>query len=133
MDEHHTVEDTALALGTALAKALGDKRSIERYGFLLPMDEALAEVVIDLSGRPYFCFEGSFRRDCVGELPTELVAHFFESLSQSLRCTLHMTLKRGQNDHHKIEALFKGMGRCLRQALRHSPFEQGIPSTKGVL
>lgn len=133
VDEHHTVEDTALALGSALAKALGDKRGIERYGFWVPMDEALAEVVIDLSGRQYFVFEGKFTREYVGELPTELVSHFFESFAQSLRCNLHMTIKRGENEHHKIEALFKGFGRCLRQAFRASPYEQGIPSTKGSL
>lgn len=133
VDEHHTVEDTALALGSALAKALGDKRSIERYGFWVPMDEALAEVAIDLSGRPYFVFDGKFKREYVGELPTELVSHFFESFAQSLRCNLHMTIKRGENEHHKIEALFKGFGRCLRQAFRASPYEQGTPSTKGSL
>ena len=133
VDEHHTVEDTALALGAALSKALGDKRGIERYGFILPMDEALVEVAVDLSGRPYFVFDGNFTREFVGELPTELVSHFFESFAQSLRCTLHMTIKRGRNEHHKIEALFKGLGRCLRQAFRQSSYEQGIPSTKGSL
>lgn len=144
VDEHHTTEDTALALGSALAKALGDKRGIERYGFWpsawkrkfwmrVPMDEALAEVVIDLSGRPYTVFDGKFKREYVGELPTELIPHFFESLAQSLRCNLHMTIRRGHNEHHKIEALFKALGRCLRQAFRQSPDEQGIPSTKGSL
>ncbi|NOS68271.1 MAG: bifunctional histidinol-phosphatase/imidazoleglycerol-phosphate dehydratase HisB [Candidatus Peribacteraceae bacterium] len=133
VDEHHTVEDTALALGSAMATALGDKRGIERYGFVLPMDEALAEVAIDLSGRPYFVFDGKFEREFVGELPTELIPHFFESLAQSLKCNLHMTIKRGSNEHHKIEALFKGLGRSLRQAFRQSPFEKDIPSTKGSL
>lgn len=133
VDEHHTVEDTALALGSALSKALGDKRGIERYGFWVPMDDALAEVVIDLSGRPYFVFEGNFEREYVGELPTELVPHFFESFAQSLKCNVHMTIKRGRNEHHKVEALFKGLGRCLRQAFRKSPFEQDVPSTKGSL
>jgi imidazoleglycerol-phosphate dehydratase / histidinol-phosphatase len=133
VDEHHTVEDTGLALGSAMAQALGDKRGIERYGFLLPMDEALAEVAIDLSGRPCFVFNGSFRREYVGELPTELVPHFFESLAQTLRCGLHMTIRRGKNEHHKIEALFKGLGRCLRQAFRGCPHERGVPSTKGSL
>ena len=131
IDEHHTVEDTALTLGAAIAEALGDKRGIERYGFLLPMDEALAEVAIDLSGRPYFVFEGDFKREYVGELPTELVPHFFESFAQALKCNLHMTIRRGKNEHHKVEALFKGLGRCLRQAIRQSPYETGIPSTKG--
>lgn len=133
VDEHHTTEDTALALGAALSMALGDKRGIERYGFILPMDEALAEVAVDLSGRPYFVFDGAFTREFVGELPTELIPHFFESLAQSLKCNLHMTIKRGSNEHHKIEALFKGLGRCLRQAFRPSPYERGIPSTKGSL
>ena len=133
VDEHHTMEDTALALGSALSQAIGNKRGIERYGFILPMDEALAEVAVDLSGRPYFVFEGSFAREYVGKLPTELVPHFFESLAQSLKCTLHMTIKHGRNEHHKVEALFKGLGRCLRQAFRQSPFEKGIPSTKGSL
>lgn len=133
VDEHHTVEDVALALGAALAEALGDKRGTERYGFLLPMDEALAEMALDLSGRPYFVFDGEFKREYVGELPTELVAHFFESLAQALKCNLHMTIRRGKNEHHKIEALFKGLGRCLRQACRGCPHERGIPSTKGSL
>jgi len=133
VDEHHTVEDTALALGSALSEALGDKRSIERYGFLLPMDEALAEVALDLSGRPYFVFKGTFKREYVGELPTELVAHFFESFAQALKCNLHMTIQRGSNEHHKVEALFKALGRCLRQAFRRSPYERSIPSTKGSL
>jgi len=133
VDEHHTVEDTGLALGAAMAEALGNRRGIERYGFVLPMDEALVEVAVDLSGRPCFVFDGRFRRDRVGELPTELVPHFFESLSQSLRCSLHMTIRRGKNEHHKIEALFKGLGRCLRQAFRLCPHERGVPSTKGTL
>ncbi|MDD5040804.1 MAG: bifunctional histidinol-phosphatase/imidazoleglycerol-phosphate dehydratase HisB [Candidatus Peribacteraceae bacterium] len=133
VDEHHTVEDTALALGGALGEALGSKRSIGRYGFLLPMDEALAEIALDLSGRPSLIFKGSFRREYVGDLPTELVAHFFGSFAQALKCNLHMTIRRGSNEHHKIEALFKGLGRCLRQAFRINPFERGIPSAKGSL
>ncbi|MDD5026184.1 MAG: imidazoleglycerol-phosphate dehydratase HisB [Candidatus Peribacteraceae bacterium] len=133
VDEHHTVEDTGLVLGSLFSKALGDKRGIERYGFWVPMDEALAYVVVDLSGRPYFVFEGEWKREYVGELPTELVSHFFESLAQTLKCNLHMKIERGENDHHKIEALFKGLGRALRQAFRQSPYECGIPSTKGSL
>ena len=133
VDEHHTVEDTGLGLGGAMAEALGDRRGIERYGFLLPMDESLAEVAIDLSGRPCLVFKGSFRREYVGQLPTELVPHFFESLAQTLRCGLHLTIRRGKNEHHKIEALFKGLGRCLRQAFRGCPHERGVPSTKGTL
>ena len=130
VDEHHTVEDCAIALGTALKHALGDKRGIARYGFLLPMDEALAQVAIDLSGRPYFVFEGSFGRERVGELPTELVPHFFRSLAESLGAALHLTVK-GENTHHMIEACFKGVGRALRQAFRIEGVE--LPSSKGML
>jgi imidazoleglycerol-phosphate dehydratase/histidinol-phosphatase len=97
------------------------------------MDESMAEVAIDLSGRPCLVFDGRFRREYVGQLPTELVPHFFESLAQSLRCGLHITIRRGKNEHHKIEAIFKGLGRCLRQALRNCPHERGVPSSKGVL
>jgi len=130
IDEHHTVEDCALALGEALDRALGDRRGIGRYGFLLPMDESLAQVAIDLSGRPAFVFEAEFPRDCVGQLPTEMVRHFFASLSQSLRAALHLQVK-GENTHHMIEALFKGTGRALRPALRRRGSD--LPSTKGVL
>lgn len=130
VDEHHTVEDCALVLGEALRKALGDKRGIERYGFLLPMDESLAHVAIDLSGRPYAVFEGLFRREEVGGLPTELVPHFFRSLSQSLGAAIHIKVT-GENTHHMVEACFKGVGRALRQAFRREG--RGLPSTKGVL
>ncbi len=130
IDEHHTVEDCALALGEALRQALGDKAGIGRYGFLLPMDEAEAQVAIDLSGRAYFAFEGQFGRAQVGALPTELVPHFFRSLSDALGCALHLTV-RGENTHHMIEACFKGVGRALRPALRREGRE--LPSTKGVL
>jgi len=130
IDEHHTVEDCALALGEALDRALGDRRGIGRYGFLLPMDESLAQVAIDLSGRPAFVFEAEFPRVCVGPLPTEMVRHFFASLSQSLRAALHLQVK-GENTHHMIEALFKGTGRALRPALRRRGSD--LPSTKGVL
>ncbi|MCK9324797.1 MAG: imidazoleglycerol-phosphate dehydratase HisB [Bacteroidales bacterium] len=133
VDEHHTVEDVGLVLGTLFSKALGDKRGIERYGFWVPMDETLAYVVVDLSGRPYFVFQGEWKREYVGELPTELISHFFESLAQTLGCNLHMKIERGENEHHKIEALFKGLGRALRQAFRQSPYERDIPSTKGSL
>lgn len=132
VDEHHTVEDTGLVLGTALARALGDKRSIERYGFWVPMDEALAEAVIDLSGRSCFVFEGDWKRETIGDMPTELIAHFFESLTRTLGCALHLTIRRGVNEHHKAEALFKACGRALRQAIRCGN-ERGIPSTKGSL
>jgi imidazoleglycerol-phosphate dehydratase / histidinol-phosphatase len=130
IDEHHTVEDCALALGQALKTALGDKRGIHRYGFLLPMDEALAQVAIDLSGRPYFVFEGQFGRDSVGQLPTELVPHFFRSLAETLGAAINIKVE-GDNTHHMIEACFKGVGRTLRQAFRITDTE--LPSTKGTL
>ena len=130
IDEHHTVEDCALALGEALDKALGDRRGIGRYGFVLPMDESLAQVAVDLSGRPVFVFEANFPRAQIGELPTEMVRHFFASLSQSLRAAIHLQVK-GENTHHMIEALFKGTGRALRPALARTGFE--LPSTKGML
>jgi imidazoleglycerol-phosphate dehydratase/histidinol-phosphatase len=130
IDEHHTVEDCALALGAALREALGDKRGIARYGFLLAMDEAEAQVALDLSGRPFFVWEGKFNRERVGELPTELVPHFFRSLSESLGAALHISV-RGENSHHMIESCFKGVGRSLRQAIRLESTE--LPSTKGIL
>lgn len=130
VDEHHTVEDCALALGQALRQALGDKRGIARYGFLLPMDESQAQVAIDLSGRPYAVFEGRFGRESVGGLPTELVPHFFRSLADSLGAAIHVQV-RGDNSHHMVEACFKGVGRALRQALRIEGSE--LPSSKGVL
>ncbi|NNJ65575.1 MAG: bifunctional histidinol-phosphatase/imidazoleglycerol-phosphate dehydratase HisB [Xanthomonadales bacterium] len=130
IDEHHTVEDCALALGRALDQALGDRRGIGRYGFTLPMDEALAQVAIDLSGRPVLQFEADFARDEVGELSTEMVKHFFASLSQSLGAAMHLAVQ-GENTHHMIEALFKGSGRALKPALARQGTR--LPSTKGVL
>jgi imidazoleglycerol-phosphate dehydratase / histidinol-phosphatase len=130
IDEHHTVEDCALALGQALKNALGDKRGIHRYGFLLAMDESLAQVAIDLSGRPYFVVEGQFGRDSVGQLPTELVPHFFRSLAETLGAAINLKVT-GENTHHMIEACFKGVGRTLRQAFRITDSE--LPSTKGTL
>jgi imidazoleglycerol-phosphate dehydratase / histidinol-phosphatase len=130
IDEHHTVEDCALALGEALRKALGNKIGIARYGFLLPMDEAEAKVAIDLSGRAYAVFEGRFGREQVGGLPTELIPHFFHSLAETLGAAVHVGVT-GENSHHMIEASFKGVGRALRQALKRESNE--LPSTKGVL
>ncbi len=130
VDEHHTIEDTALALGQALREALGDKRGIGRYGFTLPMDDALAQAALDFSGRPCLVFDGAFQRECVGDLPTELVPHFFRSLCESSGLNLHLKV-RGDNDHHKIEACFKVVGRALRQAIRREGSD--LPSTKGAL
>ncbi|MEZ5532584.1 MAG: bifunctional histidinol-phosphatase/imidazoleglycerol-phosphate dehydratase HisB [Steroidobacteraceae bacterium] len=130
VDEHHTVEDCALALGEALRKALGDKRGIARYGFVLPMDEARAQAAIDLSGRAYAVFDGHFGREQVGGLPTELVPHFFRSLGEALGAAIHIAVV-GDNAHHMIEACFKATGRALRQAIRRDGSE--LPSTKGVL
>jgi imidazoleglycerol-phosphate dehydratase / histidinol-phosphatase len=130
IDEHHTVEDCALALGEAIRRALGFKVGIARYGFLLPMDEAQAQVAIDLSGRAFAQFSGHFTREAVGGLPTELVPHFFRSLADSLGAAVHVSVT-GENTHHMIEGCFKGVGRALRQAFRRESDE--LPSTKGIL
>ncbi len=130
VDEHHTVEDTAICLGAAIRGALGDKRGIGRYGFLLPMDESESKVSLDLSGRPFFVFKGEFPRNQVGGLPTELVKHFFQTLSDSLGAALHIEVC-GENTHHMVEACFKSVGRALRQAIRLEGSE--LPSTKGTL
>ncbi|AUZ55199.1 bifunctional imidazole glycerol-phosphate dehydratase/histidinol phosphatase [Stenotrophomonas acidaminiphila] len=130
IDEHHTIEDTGLALGQALREALGDKRGIGRYGFTLPMDETLASAALDFSGRPYFVFDGAFRRERVGDMPTELVPHFFRSLCDAAGLNLNLKVE-GDNDHHKVEACFKALARALRQAIRREGTE--LPSTKGAL
>ena len=130
IDEHHTVEDSALALGAALREALGGKRGIARYGFTLPMDEALATATLDFSGRALCVFDGRFTRERVGDLPTELVPHFFRSLCDAAGINLHLQV-RGENDHHQIEACFKVVARALRQAMRREGAD--LPTTKGVL
>ncbi len=133
VDEHHTIEDVAIALGDTITKALGDKTGIQRYAFVLPMDETLATVALDLSGRPYLEFEADFEREKVGDFPTEMVEHFFYSLAIHLKATLHITVE-GRNDHHKIEACFKGLARCLRAAVSRSERNLNVlPSTKGML
>ena len=134
VDEHHTVEDVGITLGMALAEALGERRGIRRYGFLLPMDEALARVALDLGGRPFVVFEADFSRDRVGDLSTELVEDFVRGLAQHLGANVHIRVEYGRNDHHKIEAIFKALGRALRAAIERDPrLEDRIPSTKGVL
>jgi len=134
VDEHHTVEDVGITLGMALAEALGERRGIRRYGFLLPMDEALARVALDLGGRPFVVFEADFSRDRVGDLSTELVEDFVRGLAQHLGANIHIRVEYGRNDHHKIEAIFKALGRALRAAIERDPrLEDRIPSTKGVL
>jgi len=134
VDEHHTVEDIGLVLGEALSQTLGDKRGIERYGFILPMDEALAEVAIDLGGRPYLIFNAKFKREKIGDLPTELIQDFFQALSVGLKANIHINLRYGRNEHHKAESIFKCFGRALCQAIKIGDRQaQIIPSTKGVI
>ena len=131
IDFHHTVEDVSITLGQAIKESLSNKRGIGRYGFTLPMDDALATIAIDLSDRPFFKFNGDFRREVIGELPTELVPHFFYTFSQSLGANIHLSVS-GEDDHHKIEACFKALGRALSQALSISG-NKDLPSTKGTL
>lgn len=130
IDDHHTVEDVGIVLGEALRKALGEKRGIARYGFLLPMDDALAHIALDLCNRAFLHFEGKFHRDNIGSFSTEMVQHFFNSFSTSLACVLHIKVS-GNNTHHMIEAVFKGVGRCLKQAIQI--IDKEIPTTKGLL
>lgn len=130
IDEHHTIEDTGLALGEAFLKALGDKRGIERYGFCLPMDDCLAQVAIDFGGRPWLVWEAVFRREKIGEMPTEMFAHFFKSFSDTAKCNLNMKAD-GTNEHHKIEAIFKAFAKSIKMAVRKEGNE--LPSTKGML
>ena len=132
IDPHHSIEDIAIALGTALRQALGDKRGIGRFGFALPMDETEAQVLIDLSGRPFAKFEGSFDTPAVGDLPTQMVPHIFRSLADSMGAAIHVRVT-GDNDHHKVEACFKAFGRALRQGLAVGGAGDGLPSTKGIL
>jgi imidazoleglycerol-phosphate dehydratase/histidinol-phosphatase len=133
IDEHHTIEDTALALGAAFKKALGDKRGIERYGFfILPMDDVLAQVAIDFSGRPWLVWDATFQTEKLGDFPTEMAFHFFKSFADAAACNLNISVN-GENDHHKIEALFKSLAKAIKMAIRKNPGNQMLPSTKGLL
>jgi imidazoleglycerol-phosphate dehydratase/histidinol-phosphatase len=132
IDEHHTIEDTGIALGEAIAKALGDKRGIERYGFALPMDEAEAKVLIDFGGRAWIVWNASFSREKVGDMPTEMFFHFFKSFSDAAKCNLNVECK-GENEHHKIEAIFKAFAKAIKMAVKKDPLKNYLPSTKGVL
>jgi len=133
IDEHHTVEDVGIALGEAISKALGDRKGIERFGFMLPMDDALAECAVDLGGRAYLSFNCKFKREMIGEFPTELFKEFFRGLSIGLRANIHIKA-RGENDHHKAEAIFKSLARALNNALKFdSRNKGGLPSTKGLI
>lgn len=132
IDEHHTIEDTGIALGEAFIQALGDKKGIERYGFALPMDEAEAKVLIDFGGRNWIVWNAEFSRERIGEMPTEMFFHFFKSFSDSAKCNLNIECK-GENEHHKIEAIFKAFAKAIKMAVKRDPLKNYLPSTKGVL
>lgn len=132
IDEHHTIEDTGIALGEAFAKALGDKRGIERYGFCLPMDDCLAQVAIDFGGRPWIVWEATFNREYIGEMPTEMFYHFFKSFSDAAKCNLNIKAE-GTNEHHKIESIFKAFAKCLKMAVKKDYDNMLLPTTKGTI
>jgi imidazoleglycerol-phosphate dehydratase/histidinol-phosphatase len=132
IDEHHTIEDTGIALGEAILQALGNKKGIERYGFALPMDEAEAKVLIDFGGRNWIVWNTDFSRERIGEMPTEMFYHFFKSFSDAAKCNLHVEC-RGENEHHKIEAIFKAFAKAIKMAVKRDPLKDYLPSTKGVL
>jgi len=132
VDEHHTIEDTALTLGECLGKVLGDKRGIERYGYSLPMDDCLCQVALDFGGRPWLVWQADFQREKIGEMPTEMFMHFFKSLSDSAKMNLHIKAE-GQNEHHKIEGIFKALARALKMAVKRDVQHFELPSTKGSL
>jgi imidazoleglycerol-phosphate dehydratase/histidinol-phosphatase len=132
IDEHHTIEDTGITLGEAFAKALGNKRGIERYGFALPMDEAEAKVLIDFGGRNWIVWNAAFSREKIGDVPTEMFFHFFKSFSDAAKCNLNVECK-GQNEHHKIEAIFKAFAKAIKMAIKRDALNTQLPSTKGLL
>lgn len=132
VDEHHTIEDTAITLGEAFYSALGNKRGMERYGFALPMDDCMAQVLVDFGGRPWLVWNAVFTREKIGDMPTEMFMHFFKSFSDGAKCNLSITAE-GHNEHHKIEAVFKAMAKAFRMALKRNAFEYSLPTTKGML
>ena len=132
IDEHHTIEDTAIAMGEAFAIALSDKRGMERYGFALPMDDAAAKVLIDFGGRNWIVWNAAFRREKIGEMPTEMFFHFFKSFSDAAKCNLNIEC-HGDNEHHKIESIFKAFAKAIHMAVRRDPLSNYLPSTKGIL
>ena len=132
IDEHHTIEDTAITIGEAFAKALGDKRGIERYGFCLPMDDCLAQVALDFGGRNWIEWQADFKREKVGDMPTEMFYHFFKSFSDASKCNLNIKVE-GQNEHHKIESIFKAFAKALKMAVKRDATNMSLPSTKGIL
>ncbi|MBQ9649279.1 MAG: bifunctional histidinol-phosphatase/imidazoleglycerol-phosphate dehydratase HisB [Prevotella sp.] len=132
VDEHHTIEDTAIALGECILTALGDKRGIERYGYCLPMDDCLCSVALDFGGRPWLVWNASFKREKIGEMPTEMFLHFFKSLSDAAKMNLNIKAE-GENEHHKIEGIFKALARSLKMAVRRDIYHYELPSTKGLL
>lgn len=132
IDEHHTIEDTGIALGEAIAKALGNKIGIERYAFVLPMDECLAQVALDFGGRSWIVWDADFKREKIGEMPTEMFFHFFKSFSDAAKCNLNIKVE-GDNEHHKIESVFKAFAKCIKQAVKRDIDNNSLPSTKGVL
>lgn len=132
VDEHHTIEDTGIALGEALLKALGDKRGIERYGYYLPMDDCLCAVALDFGGRPWLVWDAEFKREKVGDMPTEMFLHFFKSLSDAAKMNLNIKAE-GDNEHHKIEGIFKALARAIKMAIKRDIFNYELPSTKGVI
>ncbi|MGB4415600.1 MAG: bifunctional histidinol-phosphatase/imidazoleglycerol-phosphate dehydratase HisB [Paludibacter sp.] len=132
IDEHHTIEDTALALGEAFGKALGDKRGIERYGFCLPMDDNLCAVALDFGGRPWLVYQAEFKREYVGDFPTEMLLHFFKSFSDAAKMNLNIKAE-GDNEHHKIEGIFKALAKSIKMAVKRDIYQYELPSTKGVL
>ena len=132
VDEHHTIEDTAIGIGECLLKTLGDKRGIERYGYCLPMDDSLCTVALDFGGRPWLVWNAEFKREKIGDMPTEMFQHFFKSLSDAAKMNLNISAC-GENEHHKIEGIFKAFARAVKMAVRRDIYHNELPSTKGLL